>query len=161
MPPDAFFSLALLAALHGWARRAPTWVWLAWRWPGTVAHELSHALVGVLTGLRVQGVTIWPRKVGALPGGKIAWTLGSVSLEGPSWRMLPAALAPLWLVVLGAGLGHEWLLAPAPPVVRLAQAYLVTSLIQAGLPSSTDFRVGLGPWVGLALLGAVLLAISP
>jgi hypothetical protein len=110
--------------------------------PGTIAHELTHFVVGFLLHAKPHGFSIWPR-----PRGN-AWTLGSVSFRNIglfngafvalapllllpiAWLCLIHVLAPLWI----EGQWGWWLLA----------GYLAATALFAALPSFQDIKVG-GP----------------
>jgi hypothetical protein len=122
--------------------------------PGTIAHELSHLIVGFLLHAKPHGFSIWPR-----PRGN-AWMLGSVSfhniglLNGAfvalapllllpiAWLCLIHVLAPLW----SEGQWGWWLLA----------GYLAATALFAALPSFQDIRVGGRSLLLYATLGALL-----
>jgi len=113
--------------------------------PGTIAHELTHLVVGFLVHAKPQGFSIWPRRRGN------GWILGSVSfrniglLNGAfvafapllllpiAWLCLIHVLVPLWI----EGEFGRWLLA----------GYLAATALFAALPSLQDIKLG-----GLSLL---------
>ena len=122
--------------------------------PGTIAHELTHFIVGFLLHAKPHGFSIWPR-----PHGN-SWTLGSVSFRNIglfngafvalapllllpiAWLCLTHVLAPLWT----EGQWGWWLLA----------GYLAATALFVALPSFQDIKVG-GPSLLLyATLSAVL-----
>ena len=123
--------------------------------PGTIAHELTHFVVGFLLHAKPHGFSIWPRRSGH------TWTLGSVSfrniglLNGAfvalapllllpiAWLCLVHVLVPLWI----DGQWGWWLLA----------GYLAATALFAALPSFQDLKIG-GPSLLLyAALSALLL----
>ena len=113
--------------------------------PGTIAHELTHIVVGFLVHAKPHGFSIWPRRSGN------GWILGSVSfrniglLNGAfvafapllllpiAWLCLTHVLMPLWI----EGQWGWWLLA----------GYLAATALFAALPSLQDIKLG-----GLSLL---------
>lgn len=115
---------------------------------GTIGHELMHAIVGFLLGAKPVDMSLFPRKEGD------RWVLGSVSFERMNLlNSAPVAMAPLLLFYVGAFLGKAWM-APSLAEGNFAQwavaGYAVATLIQAGMPSTQDFKVG-GP--SLAIYG--------
>ena len=113
--------------------------------PGTIAHELTHLVVGFLFHAKPHGFSIWPRR-----GGN-GWMLGSVSfrniglLNGAFVAFAPLLLLPLaWLCLIHVlvplwidGQWGWWLLA----------GYLTATALFAALPSFQDIKLG-----GLSLL---------
>src|SRR5437899_11438356 len=68
--------------------------------PGTIAHELTHFVVGLLLLAKPRGFSIWPRAEGS------TWRLGAVSfgniglLNGAFVALAPLLLLPIaWLCV--------------------------------------------------------------
>jgi hypothetical protein len=120
-------------------------------WPGTVAHELSHALVGLLLGAKPCSFSLFPKDLG---GGR--WQLGAVGFSGLRWWNAPwTALAPMLLAPLALYLATAWAY-PAwdsgDAVGGLWRLALCALFLQASCPSSTDLRVA-AP--GIAILGAL------
>jgi hypothetical protein len=69
--------------------------------PGTIAHELTHLVVGFLVHAKPHGFSIWPRRSGN------GWILGSVSfrniglLNGAFVAFAPLLLLPIaWLCLI-------------------------------------------------------------
>lgn len=121
---------------------------------GTIGHELTHAIVGFLLGAKPVDLSLFPRKEGN------RWVLGSVSFERMNLlNSAPVAMAPLLLFYIGAFLGKAWMV---PSLVAggfgqwAVAGYVVATLIQAGTPSTQDFKVG-GP--SLAIYGLVGVAL--
>ncbi|HEY8133008.1 MAG TPA: hypothetical protein VII12_14100 [Thermoanaerobaculia bacterium] len=118
--------------------------------PGTIAHELTHLVVGFLVHAKPHGFSIWPRRSGN------GWILGSVSfrniglLNGAfvafapllllpiAWLCLIHVLMPLWI----EGQFGWWLLA----------GYLAATALFAALPSFQDIKLG---GVSLVLYAAI------
>jgi hypothetical protein len=122
--------------------------------PGTIAHELTHLVVGFVLHAKPHGFSIWPK-----PSGH-TWRLGSVSfrniglLNGAFVALAPLLLLPLaWLCLIHVlvplwidGQWGWWLLA----------GYLAATALFAALPSFQDIKIG-GPSLLLyAVLGALL-----
>lgn len=145
-----------MALVHASSLRWPPVLRLLWLWPSTICHEMAHALIGLLTGQRIEGVTVIPRRV------KGGWVLGQVSFDGASWQLLPAAMAPLLLIPLAAWAGSEWLTSPAESFFeRLLEVYILVVLVEAGFPSAQDYKVGCLPWIGIIAVGLVVYLASP
>lgn len=120
--------------------RATPWGLAVLALPGTVAHELSHFLVGSLLLAKPSDFSLWPRRSGT------GWRLGAVSfrrigiLNGAFVALAPLSLLPLaWLCLLRVSVpawagGHwlQWFLA----------GYLAATLFYGCLPSLTDIRQG-------------------
>jgi hypothetical protein len=108
--------------------------------PGTIAHELTHFIVGVLLRAKPRGFSAWPKAVGR------SWRLGSVSfgniglLNGVFVALAPLLLLPIaWLCLVHVllplwndGRWGWWLLA----------GYLTATALFAALPSFQDMRLG-------------------
>jgi hypothetical protein len=144
---------ALLFALVLALRRAQLGIGLTAliAWPGTVAHEACHALVGLVLGGQPVGFTLWPKRLA--PG---RWQLGSVSFRALHWWSAPpTALAPLALAPAAVWLLQNWAwpaLAQAQYLAAAGRIALCAILMQAAWPSLTDFRVA-GP--GALIFGAI------
>jgi hypothetical protein len=136
--------------------------------PGTVLHEMAHAIAVVLCGGRIRRfVPFWPQ---AQPDGSTLF--GYVQYEGagdPLRRSLiaiaplllvPAALTGLTLLLLGTLEPSEVpaaFLAAGPPLAA-GWALLVTVGTRGAFPSAGD-RVGLLGAAWLLLAAAVLVAV--
>jgi hypothetical protein len=145
-------SVALVAIFYALLRgmRDTMWRVAVLSLPGTIAHELTHFIVGFVLNAKPHGFSIWPR-----PRGN-SWTLGSVSFRNIglfngafvalapllllpiAWLCLTHVLAPLW----NEGQWGWWLLA----------GYLAATALFAALPSFQDIKIG-GP--SLLLYGAL------
>jgi hypothetical protein len=120
--------------------RATPWGLAILALPGTVAHELSHFVVGSVLLAKPSGFSLWPSRSGT------GWRLGAVSfrrigiLNGAFVALAPLSLMPLaWLCLLRVSVpawagGHrlQWFLA----------GYLAATLFHGCLPSLTDIRQG-------------------
>lgn len=109
---------------------------------GTIAHELSHFVVGLVTGARPKSFTVIPRRVGQ------HWELGSVMLTRVRWyNAAPAALAPLLVILLPFAVaswrtGPGWTFQPAD----LAIAFALAPQFLSFWPSGGDWRIALLSW---------------
>lgn len=127
--------------------------------PGTIAHELSHFLLGALTFGRPRNFSIIPKRQG---GGYI---LGSVSLANVRWyNGLFIGFAPLLLMPV-ALLLIKWRVANHPAMYfahELLWVYCVASLIHGCIPSRQDIRIAAVSvwWVLPAMVAAGYLYLS-
>jgi len=145
-------SIALVVIFYALLRgsRHTMWRIALLSFPGTIAHELMHLVVGFLFNAKPHGFSIWPRP------GSSSWTLGSVSfrniglLNGAFVALAPLLLLPIaWLCLVHVlvplwvdGRWGWWLLG----------GYLAATALFAALPSFQDIRIG-GP--SLLLYGAL------
>jgi len=117
--------------------------------PATLAHELMHLFVGLLTFGQPTGLRLIPARRAS------GYALGSVTCRNVRWYnglliglapllLLPLALALLlWRVHAGATLD----------AIELGWSYVIASLMYASLPSWQDLRVAVASsWLVLALL---------
>lgn len=143
LPVTGFVPSALLTALCGVAllgTRSTKWGLAIVALPGTLMHELSHFLVGMLLGAKPSNFSLWPKDSGK------HWTLGSVSFRRVNvFNGAFVALAPLLLFPLG-WLCLIYMAMPAWAADRWATwvlaNYLTANLFYAGLPSIDDLKLG-------------------
>ncbi|TCV88979.1 hypothetical protein [Sulfurirhabdus autotrophica] len=106
--------------------------------PGTIAHELSHFLLGALTFGRPRNFSIIPKRQGE------GYVLGSVSLANVRWyNGLFIGFAPL-LLLPAAILLIKWRVASHPVVYfahELLWVYCAANLIHGCIPSTQDIRI--------------------
>lgn len=121
---------------------------------GTICHELSHFLVGMLTNARPQGLDIVPRRTAS------GWLLGSVTLARLRWyNAAPTALAPMLIILIPLVVGwwrtrHGLAFKPFDLLIAFALAPQFLSF----WPSSVDWRIALRSWPYLCILAAASLA---
>jgi len=136
IPLQAWLAVAAALVLQRLTARAGMWPYALFALPGTLAHELSHYLVGHLMFAQPRFPSVWPQRT---PQG---WRLGAVAFTAPWWRAAPVALAPFALLPLALW----WmgaLLAPATGALFALHAWLAATLLNASMPSRTDLRVAL------------------
>lgn len=149
-------SIALLLAFYALLRGARDSMWriALLSLPGTMAHELTHFIVGALLLAKPRGLSIWPREVDH------TWRLGSVSfdniglLNGAFVALAPLLLLPLaWIGLVHVvmplwteGRWGWWLLAD----------YVTATALFAALPSFQDIKLG----ARSLLLYLVIIAIA-
>jgi len=117
--------------------------------PATLAHELMHLFVGLLTFGQPSGLRLIPARRAS------GYALGSVTCHNVRWYnglfigLAPLLLLPLALVLLlwrahtGATLD----------VIELGWSYTIACLVYASLPSWQDLRIAVASsWLILALL---------
>ena len=124
-------------------------------WPGTLAHELAHAAVGVILGAKPTSMTLWPKSLG---NGR--WQLGGVGFTNLKWWNAPwTAMAPMLLAPLSMALALGWaypawaagdFLAAAPAL------YVCATMLQAAWPSPTDFEIAFPGLVVIGIAVAIL-----
>src|SRR6266568_7257714 len=97
--PSAALVLIFYALLR--AVRNSMWRIALLSLPGTIAHELTHFVVGLLLLAKPRGFSIWPTAEGS------TWRLGAVSfgniglLNGGFVALAPLLLLPIaWLCVV-------------------------------------------------------------
>jgi hypothetical protein len=150
--PSAVLVVIFYVLLRG--ARDTMWRIALLSFPGTIAHELMHLVVGFVLLAKPQRFSLWPRRSAE------GWTLGSVSFR--SIGLLNGAfvaLAPLLLLPI-AWLGLIHILVPLWVEGRwgwwLLAGYLAATALFAALPSFQDLRIG-GPSLLLyGVLGALL-----
>jgi hypothetical protein len=122
--------------------------------PGTVAHEFAHFIVGLLLRAQPHGFSVWPKSRGN------SWALGSVSfrnfglLNGAFVALAPILLLPLsWLCLIyvllplwRSGQWGWWLLA----------GYLTATVLFASLPSFQDIKLGSWSLLLYAAIGGLV-----
>jgi hypothetical protein len=141
-------SLALALALWVLARRYSFFLLL--QLPGTLCHELSHFLAGLLTFARPSSLSIVPRRAAK------GWQLGEVKLANARWyNAAPTALAPLllvllpwWIAVLRTRHGLHF------TALDAGLAFLIAPQFLACWPSAADWKLSLRSWPLLLLAGA-------
>ena len=145
-----FLTIVLIAIALHFVKEDGNW-WLL-IWPGTVAHEAMHWIVGLLLLGNPQSFKIWPEDMKG--GGQV---LGSVSFANIGWwNALPIGIAPLLSVPL------VWLICQNVTFHMGFQDALVVWIMAASVaqawPSSTDWNIayshpgGLVAWGGIAYL---------
>lgn len=154
LPPGAVACLVALLIVTVCLVRAgfhPT-VFALIAWPGTTAHELSHALIGGLLGAKPASFSLLPKNLG-----EGRWQLGAVGFTNLRWWNAPwTALAPMLLAPMSISLATEW----AYPVFADGdilgggwRLLLCALFLQASCPSSVDLKVA-AP--GLAVLAGLV-----
>ena len=121
-------------------------------WPGTLAHELCHFVVGLLLGAQPVALEVWPRRMS-----QRHWQLGEVRFAQLRWwNKVPVGLAPLLLLPLGAWLFWQTLAWPAPSWSALGGNLLAVQCLLAAWPSQRDLLHVLAGLLVLALLGGLV-----
>jgi len=118
---------------------------------GTICHELSHYIAGLLSGARPGTLTVVPKRVGR------HWELGSVTLNRVRWyNAAPAALAPLSLLLIPVAVAWwrtspGWRFMPADLLLAFALAPQFLSF----WPSGTDWRIAARSWPFACVIAAL------
>jgi hypothetical protein len=103
--------------------------------PGTIAHEFSHWITGLVTGAQPTSMNLIPERSGG------SYVLGSVTLQNVRWYngwlvgLSPLMLLPCAYYIAIHHAGHKWSLAD------ICMLYLTAQLILASLPSSQDIKI--------------------
>lgn len=120
--------------------------------PATLAHELMHWLVGLLTFGQPSSLRLIPARRAS------GYALGSVSCRNVRWYnglfigLAPLLLLPLALILLLARVRSG----AAFDAAELGWSYAIACLTYASLPSWQDLRVAVGSsWLILTVLLAV------
>ncbi|MBS1246498.1 MAG: hypothetical protein H6R47_697 [Proteobacteria bacterium] len=169
MPPELAAKLAMLSAPPGLYYSATVAglmvllrlsrqfgaVFLLITFPVTLAHELTHLVLGYLTGGQPSGLRLLPRRSAR------GYILGSVTCNNVRWyNGLFIGLAPLLLLPLALAL-LSWRL-HAPPEVNALEAvwaFALACLVYASLPSWQDIRVALASsWLLITVLVVTAIA---
>jgi hypothetical protein len=135
-------SVVLVAGFAGFLRavRNSMWQLALFSLPGTVAHELSHFIVGAVTLAGPQRVSLWPRRSSG------RWILGFVTfrnvnvLNGAFVALAPLLLLPIAIilfsrVLLPLWVDHQWLW-------WAIGGYVTATFVLACLPSFQDLAMG-------------------
>jgi len=118
-------------------------------WPGTLCHELAHAIVGFLLHAKPCNMRLFPKNLGMG-----YWQLGSVSFRNVRWwnapwtAMAPLLLAPLAVLIALWGVVPAW--EQGRTISGISLLLFSSIILQASWPSSTDFKVALP---GILILG--------
>ena len=118
---------------------------------GTVCHELSHFIAGMVTGARPAGFTVIPRRKAG------HWELGSVTLTRVRWwNAAPAALAPFIIILIPIAVAvwrtkPGWTFNTADILVAFALAPQFLSF----WPSKVDWRIAARSWPYLFILAGI------
>lgn len=140
--------------LHGLARRHV--VFFALCLPGTILHELSHWIVGLLTFAKPVGFSVWPRRIAPH-----TWQLGSVNFVNIQWwNAALVALAPLGivlapLVVAVWRVKFQMRSVLDPNAQDIMVWLLMAPVFCSFLPSAQDLKVACRSWPMFMLAGLV------
>jgi len=149
-------SIALVAGVAGFLRvvRNSLWQVALFSLPGTVAHELSHFIVGAVTLAHPQRVSLWPRRSAG------HWILGFVTfrnlnvLNGAFVALAPLLLLPVAVmlfshVLLPLWVERQWLW-------WAIGGYVTATFVLACLPSFQDIAMG-----ARSILFYLVLVVAP
>jgi hypothetical protein len=120
---------------------------------GTICHELSHFIVGFLTGAAPRSFSVLPHRTGT----GNSWELGAVTLNNVRWyNAAPAALAPLLIILLPAMVAL-WRTQHGLHFTSLdiALAFVLAPQFLSFMPSLTDWKIALRSWPYLILATSV------
>ncbi len=147
--------LAVLSVMYAMIRACHRWAYayaLIW-WPGTVAHELSHFIVGLFLGADPARLSVLPRHNKAT--GELV--LGEVVFSNLRWwNKLPVGIAPLVILApIGALLVYKSLPLPQVSIEALLLEFAALQCFVGCWPSPTDWahaRTTLYVLTGIAFL---------
>jgi len=124
--------------------------------PGTFLHELMHYLVGLVLNARPCDFTIFPKK-----GENGTYVMGSVGFRNVTWyNAIPAAMAPLLLLVIGFYINRHYLPQMHPTLLNyILYVLLQTIIIENSIPSGMDFKVAGMYLKGVLFYGALLILL--
>ena len=118
-------------------------------WPGTIMHEILHAVVGFVLLAQPSNFSIIPRRT------DMGMELGSVGFDNLTWyNKLPIAMAPL--LALPIVFIATSVLEFSATVTGFATVWILASALGQCMPSSQDWRVGLSSPVGVAAWAGVV-----
>ena len=105
--------------------------------PGTLLHEVSHVVMGLLSFGRPTGISLIPRR--SVSG----YVLGSARFANVRWyNGCFIGLSPLFMLAAAAWLlGWRITSQPAFHVEELLWVYFIASLAYGGIPSWQDIKV--------------------
>lgn len=147
MLPNAilFFGTAGLTFLIARSIRV-SWTLFVFVLPGTIAHELSHYVMALLTLSSPSPISLFPRRV---PTG---WILGSVSFKAGWFSGGVVALAPLYLLPCCTWGLYGYSQHSSPSIAAVC-GYVGALCLQGALPSRQDWVLALLHPLGLILIG--------
>lgn len=118
------------------------WISFLYILPGTIMHELSHFIIGLVFLGNPNSFSLIPKKT---EGGFI---LGSVTFSNIRFfNAIPIALAPLLLLYIAFLLLR--FSNNSPIIEQFIFGFLIFNLIFSSVPSSTDLKVLLSKPIGI------------
>ena len=151
--PLAPLDLAAVAGMYlliRLSRHMGMWIYALFALPGTALHEFSHYLVALVLGGKPAWPSLWPVRT------ERGWLMGEVRFRPGFLRSMLVGVAPLLLAPLAWWWAVAWL-APATMPLYVAHAWIVAALLQACLPSRTDWKLALP---ALAIIVPLALALA-
>ncbi len=151
--PDVVFLIAFVALAKLSARILP--IYILFVLPGTLAHELSHWCVALVTNAQPKLPSILPRRT------KAGWLLGQVVFSNPCWyNTALVTLAPLMLLPLAVWVYvDEIALLPLISVWHWLALYVAVAAAFSTLPSATDIRLA-WQYSALVLIAGCVIAVT-
>jgi hypothetical protein len=151
--PDAVCLMAFIALAKLSARIFP--IYILFVLPGTLAHELSHWCVALVTNAKPKLPSILPRRT------KAGWLLGQVVFSNPRWyNTALVTLAPLMLLPLAVWFYvDEIALLPLISVWHWLALYMAIAVAYSTLPSATDIRLA-WQYSALVLIAGCVIAVT-
>lgn len=124
--------------------------------PGTILHELSHFIVGLVLNAQPCNFSIFPKK-----DNQGNYVMGAVSFRNITfYNAVPAALSPLILLIGGFYI-NRYMLPLIPPTLPYYTLYILlqTIIIENAMPSKVDFQVAGKYASGVILYFSLFLAL--
>jgi hypothetical protein len=117
-------------------------------WPGTIMHELLHAVVGFVMLAQPSNFSILPRRT------EFGMELGSVGFDNLTWyNKLPIAVAPLLAIPIVFIATNS--ITFSTTVTGFATVWILASMLSQCMPSKQDWQVGFSSPVGVAAWAGV------
>jgi hypothetical protein len=142
--------LVLIGAIFIRMSRSITFTWML-AWPGTVIHELLHAVIGFFLLAQPTNFSVWPERDGD------QMVLGSVGFCNLAWyNRLPVAMAPLLAIPIVFVATNMFVFSAT--VTGFVTVWILASMLSQSLPSGHDWNVGfssptgIAAWAGVAYL---------
>ena len=149
-----------LLCLYGIMRTLYRWKYvyaLIW-WPSTLAHELSHFVVGFCMGAGPTRLSALPRH-DAQTGRLVLGEVGFTNLRW--WNKLPVALAPLLLMpALGVWLVSTTLSWPSLSLETALIEFAALQCFVGSWPSPSDWAHAAASMAALLGLAALIVLVS-
>ncbi len=152
--------LVFLAAVNGRIGLYGSFPMIVYKLPYTILHEISHLVVGFLTGGHPSGFSILPRR--EVSGDGAVWRLGAVTLKNPGClSCFPAGLAPLLYIPAAYAVYRNWPDWFPPTPGRIIGMYLTIGImLGSAVPSGADVRVAFSSFRGTVFYLSVISALA-
>lgn len=124
---------------------------LIFNFPGTVVHELSHFILGLIFLAKPKNYTLIPKKT------ENGYVLGSVSFTNIRWyNAIPIGMSPLILLPLSLYLIFILININMTNIEFFIYTYIISSILISSKPSTTDIYVALESKIGILFYLAII-----